>query len=156
MGGGAVYDLGCYCTTMILSMTDLEPEYVMGRAEFNDFGVDVFTAALIKFKNGMRASFNVGMIFDPGSDARFDRLYIHGSTGCIRSDVEYNQDGELCYTIVSEGKKIERKVTAKQNYALESSQFGRCIENGESPFVTSDFSIKNAKLLDRILEKIGY
>ena len=100
--------------------------------------------------------FTVGMIFPAGSHARQDRLYIHGSKSSISSDVAYNQAGELCYTIISEGKKIERKVTAKQNYALESSQFGRCIENGESPFVTSDLSIKNAKLLDRILEKIGY
>ncbi len=91
MGGGAVYDLGCYCTTMILSMTDSEPEYVKAEAEFNDKGVDVFTSAIMRFKNGVRAAFTVGMIFPPGSDARQDRLYIHGSKGTIRSDVEYNQ-----------------------------------------------------------------
>ena len=156
MGGGALYDLGCYCTTMILSLTDSEPEFVLADAEFSEEGVDVFTSAIMRLKNGVRAAFTVGMIFPAGSHARQDRLYIHGSKGSISSDVAYNQAGELCYTIISEGKKIERKVTAKQNYALESSQFGRCIENGESPFVTSDFSIKNAKLLDRILEKIGY
>ena len=156
MGGGALYDLGCYCTTMILSMTDSEPEYVMGNAEFNDYGVDVFTAALIKFKNGMRASFNVGMIFDPVSDSRFDRLYIHGSKGCIRSDVEYNQSGSLSYTIVTKDGEIIRTVETKHNYTLEIEQLTRCIENNEKQHVTPEFSVRNAILMDELLNKIGY
>lgn len=154
MGGGAVYDLGCYCTTMILSLTDSEPEYVMANAEFNDKGVDVFTAVQMKFKNGLRAAFNVGMIFEPGSDARWDRLYIHGSKGSIRSDVEYNQAGELVYTLISEGKSLERKIKARQNYALETEQLGRCIENGEKPHVSPEFSIRNASVIDAVLEQI--
>lgn len=156
MGGGAVYDLGCYCTTMILSMMDSEPEYVKAKAEFNDKDVDVFTSAIMKFRNGIRAAFTVGMIFPPGTDARRDRLYIHGSKGTISSDVEYNQAGELCYTITSEGKETPRKISARQNYTLETEQLGRCIENSEEPLVSSDFSIKNAKLLDEVIEQIGY
>ncbi len=156
MGGGAVYDLGCYCTTMILSLTDSEAEYVKAEAEYNDKGVDVFTSAIMKLRNGVRAAFTVGMIFQPGSDARRDRLYIHGSKGIISSEVEYNQAGELCYTIISDGEETLRKISAKQNYRRETEQLGRCIENGESPFVSPDFSIKNAKLLDEILKQIGY
>lgn len=156
MGGGAVYDLGCYCTTMILSLTDSEPDYVMGKAEFNDEGVDVFTAVQMRFKNGLRASFNVGMIFEPGSDARRDRLYIHGSKGTISSDVEYNQAGDLSYTVTVDGKKTERKIKAEQNYKLESEQLGRCIEKGEEPHVSRDFSLRNAGLMDSILAQIGY
>lgn len=156
MGGGAVYDLGCYCTTMILSMTDSEPEYVKAEAEFSEKGVDLFTSAIMKLRNGVRAAFTVGMFFPPGTDGRQDRLYIHGSKGAIRSDAEYNQAGELCYTITSEGKETLRKIPVRQNYALETEQLGRCIENGEEPFVSPDFSIKNAKLLDAVLERIGY
>ncbi len=156
MGGGAVYDLGCYCTTMILSMTDSEPEYVKAEAEFNDEGVDIFTSAIMKFRNGLRAAVTVGMIFPPGTDARQDRLYIHGAKCTISSDVEYNQAGDLCYTITSEGKKTLRKISVRQNYTLETEQLGRCIENGEEPFVSPDFSIKNARLIDTILEQIEY
>lgn len=156
MGGGAVYDLGCYCTTMIQSLTDSVPEYVMADAEFNEHGADIFTAVIMKFKNGVRAAFNVGMIFPPERDARQDRLYIHGTKGVIRSDVEYNQEGDLHYTILAKGKKTERWVAAEQNYSLEIRQFGRCIENGEKPHISQQFSIKNAQLLDMILSKIGY
>ncbi len=156
MGGGALYDLGCYCTTMILSLVDSEPETVMANAEFSDKGVDVFTAAIMKFQNGVRAALNVGMIFPAGSDARKDRLYIHGSKGCIDSAVEFNQAGELSYVIRNADGETRRTVSAKQNYALEVAQLGRCIENGEKPHISSEFSIRNAMLLDRIFAQIGY
>ena len=63
LGGGAIYDLGCYCTTMILSLVDSAPDFVMAKAEFNDKGADVLSSVILKFENGARAVFNVGMIF---------------------------------------------------------------------------------------------
>ena len=156
LGGGAVYDLGCYCTTMILSLIDSETEYVMANAEFNDKGADVFSAGLIKFKNGVRAAFNVGMIFDPANNGRRDRLYIHGSKGTIVSDVEYNQSGRLTYTINTGIKEYQPTINAGYNYMLEVEQLGRCIESGEKPHISEEFSIRNAEVLDKILEQIGY
>lgn len=156
LGGGAVYDLGCYCTTMILSLIDSEPEYVMANAEFNDKGADVFASAIMKFKNGARAAFNVGMIFDPGKDGRRDRLYIHGTKGTITSDVEYNQAGKVSYTIKTGTSEYHPSINVYHNYMLEVEQLGRCIENGETPHVSPEFTIKNAEVLDKILAQIGY
>nr|MCR5236010.1 Gfo/Idh/MocA family oxidoreductase [Lachnospiraceae bacterium] len=153
-GGGALYDLGCYCTTMILSLVDSNPDYVLGRAEFNEEDVDIFSSVLMKFTNGVRASFNVGMIFRPETDDRWDRLYIHGTEGYIVSNIEYNQSGTLHYTVFSKDGIRERSFEARQNYALETEQFGRCIENNEEPHVSAEFSIRNAELLDMIMESI--
>ena len=156
LGGGAIYDLGCYCTTMILSLIDSEVTGVMANAEFNDKGADVFSSALLKFENGARAAFNVGMIFEPGADGRRDRLYVHGSKGTIVSDVGYNQDGRLTYTVKAGNKEYHPVIDAGQNYMLEIEQLGRCIESGEQPHITSDFTVKNAGLLDMILAEIKY
>ena len=155
-GGGAMYDLGCYCTTMIMSLIDSEPEMVKASAEFSDLGVDYMTAGLIRFKNGARAAFNVGMVLGQNTNSRYDRLYVHGTKGSIRSDVEYNQEGEVSYRIYTSEGMRERKVFVPQNYALEIEQLGRCILSGEKPHVTSDFSIKNAKLIDTVLKEIGF
>ena len=160
-GGGAFYDLGCYCTTMILTLAEAcdvawNPAYVKAVAEFTEEGVDMMTAGIMQFEGGLRASFNVGMNLGADSNARFDRLYVHGSKGCIRSDVEYNQEGELKYTVISEGKILERNVHAGQNYALELEQMNRCILYGEKQHVTPEFSIANAKLMDTVLKEIGY
>ena len=156
MGGGAVYDLGCYCTTLILSLIGSDIDYVKADAEFNDEGADLFAAAIMKFKNGVRAAFNVGMIFDPSDDGRRDRLYIHGSKGTIVSDVEFNQSGKLTYTIKAGMKEYHPTVDAPHNYMLEIEQLGRCIENGETPHITPEFSLRNAKVLDMVLGQIGY
>lgn len=156
MGGGAVYDLGCYCSTLILSLVDSEVDTVMAQAEFNEYGADVLASALLKFRNGVRAAFNVGMNLGVESNARKDRLYVHGTKGVIDSPVEFNQAGELSYTITAGGKTTVRTVSAPQNYSLEVAQLGRCIESGEKPFITEEFTVKNAELLDAVLGQIGY
>ena len=155
-GGGAMYDLGCYCTTMILSLIDSEPAFVKASAEFSDLGVDLMTAGLIRFENGARASFNVGMMLGDNSNSRFDRLFIHGTKGSIRSDVEYNQEGNVTYKIFTHEGVTEKSVFVPHNYCMEVEQLGRCILGDEKPHVTPEFSIKNAELIDRVLKEIGY
>ena len=156
LGGGAMYDLGCYCTTMILSLIDSEPEFVGASAEFSDKGVDMSTSSIIRFANGARASFQVGMILGEDSNSRYDRLFIHGSKGSIRSDVEYNQAGEVSYKIYVEDTVTERKVEVPHNYSLEIENLSRCVLNNETPHVSAEFSLKNIKLMDSILSKIGF
>ena len=159
-GGGALYDLGCYCTTMILSLIDSEPDFVKAVAEFSDEAVDVNTAAIVRFKNGVRASFNIGMILGHNTNSRFDRLYVHGTKGNIRSEVEFNQEGEVCYRIVenawSDKKVVERRISVPHNYALELEQLNQCILGNATPYITPEFSIKNAELMDKVFKEIGY
>lgn len=155
-GGGAMYDLGCYCTTMILSLIDSTPTSVIANARYTELGVDELTNAIIKFKNGVNATFTVGMILGKDSGSRFDKLYIHGAKGAIRSDVEFNQSGELSYKIYLDKEIIERKISVPQNYSLEIAQLNSCILNGEPQHITPDFSIKNAELMDEVFRKIGY
>ncbi len=156
LGGGAMYDLGCYCTTLILSLVDSDPEFVRACAEFSDREVDKMTAGLIRFKNGVRASFNVGMILGRDTDFRYDNLYIRGTKGCVRSEVCFNQDGDACYRILTPEGEIEKSLSMRNNYTLEVEQFGRCILNGEKPLITPEFSLKNAELLERVLKEAGY
>lgn len=156
LGGGAMYDLGCYCTTMFLSLLDSDPEFVEASAEFSDEGVDLSTAGIIRFSGGVRASFNVGMILGEDSNSRFDRLFIHGTRGSIKSEVEYNAEGETSYRIYTDDGMIVRSIRNRNNYSLEVEQFGRCILDDEKPCISEDFSIKNARLIDTVLNEIGY
>ncbi len=114
------------------------------------------TSAMIRFQNGVRAAFNVGMVLGENTNSRYDRLYIHGSKGCIRSDVEYNRQGEVSYRIFIADEVVERKVSIPQNYSLEIAQMCRCINGEETPHITPEFSIKNSELMDRIFTEIGY
>lgn len=154
-GGGAMYDLGCYCTTMILSLINSDVTEIHASADIKN-GVDYLTVAGLNFANGARASFTVGMALGANTNGRYDRLYIHGTKGSIISAVEYNQEGKLSYTISAEGKSIIRNIDAPQNYALELDQLNACILNVDSPHITEEFSLKNMRLIDRVLKEIGY
>ena len=155
-GGGAMYDLGCYPTSMFLSLIDSEPDFVTACAEYSDKGIDLLTSGSIRFKNGIRASFNVGMILGTDLDHRFDRLYIHGTKGSIWSEIPYNSHGEWSYRISTPEGITERKVSIPQPYSLEAEQLCRRILYGENLVVTPEFSIKNAVLMERILTEMGY
>lgn len=163
-GGGAVYDVGCYCSTMILTILNAASNKgyrdgianLMADAYFSDNGVDELAQTMIEFEDGIRATFNVGMNLGVDTHHRYDRLFIHGDKGFIRSDVEYNQSGEVSYKVVSEGREIIRKVNVSNNYCLEVSQLTRAILGQEKPYITEDFSLTNARLLDDVLAKIGY
>ena len=154
--GGALYDLGCYNTSLILRLLGEEPESVQASAVYSDQNVDRLTTGILTFKGGTSAAFTCGMVLPTDMNQRLDRLLVHGTKGKIVSDVEYNQEGECSFTVVTEEGTQVRKVTARQNYALETEQFGRCIRQGETPFVSNEFTMMNSRTIDRLLESIGY
>ena len=154
--GGCLYDLGCYCTSQILWMFGEEPEQVWAVSDFSEEQVDMLTTGILKFRNGARANFTCGMVLKTDGDKRIDRLQIHGTKGYIKSDVEFNQEGSLCYTVCVDGKEETKTVLARHNYCLEVEQLGRCIAEGEAPHVSNEFTMKNARTLDRLLDKIQY
>lgn len=154
--GGSTYDLGCYCTTMALWMFGEAPEKVQAVATFSDQNIDTLTTAILTFPGGKRATLTSGMLLSTDKDYRIDRLIIHGTKGCIKSDVQFNQSGELQYRVWVEGVETMKTVPTPHNYALESDQLSRCILGLEKPYITEEFSVVNAKVIDRILEEIGY
>ena len=153
--GGSVYDLGCYCTSLLLWMLG-EPEGVRAVADFSDRNVDRLATGYLIYPNGCRAAFTCGMTLATGQDRRVDRMAFHGTRGVLRSDAEFNQAGRLSYQIVTDGGVVTRYVDAPQNYSLEVAQLGRCIALGEAPHVSRTFTLANARTLDRMLEAIGY
>ncbi len=154
MGGGSMYDLGCYSTSLILSLVDSRPVLVKADAEYTDSGIDILANGLIRFENGVRATFSAGMML--GKIGRYDRLFIHGSKGYLRSEIGFNQSGESEYKIVSNGETIIRHVTMPHNYSLEAEHLSHCILKGEKPVITPEYSIRNAELLDALLADMGY
>lgn len=153
--GGSVYDLGCYCVSQAVWLLG-EPEWVGAVADFSDQRVDCLATGLMRYAGGARAAFTCGMVLATEQYKRLDRLQIHGTKGVLRTDAEFNQAGRLSYQIITDGETVTRSVEAPQNYSLEVAQLGRCIANGEPPLVSAEFTLANARTLDRVLEAIGY
>ncbi|MBR6028226.1 MAG: Gfo/Idh/MocA family oxidoreductase [Clostridia bacterium] len=152
-GGGAMYDLGCYPLSMALWLMDREPASVRAVAQFSERHIDLVTTTMLMYEDGAVARLDCGMIL-PAS--RLDRLHIYGTEGEIHSPFEFNQPGEIPYTLIRGGKREERTVTAANNYTLEVEQLGRCIQKGETPHVSKAFSLRCAAVMDAVLSEIGY
>ena len=153
--GGALYDVGCYCTSLTQWLLGEEPISVDASAEFTDQHIDIHTNAIMKYPSGARASITCGMCLG-GESNRIGRFTICGSKGMIISTVMFNAEGELEYTVVADGKTEVNTVSTPDNYGLEIEQFGRCITDGEIPFVSNDFTVMNAKVVEKIHKTIGY
>lgn len=159
--GGSLYDLGCYNTSEILWMLGEEPEEIKASADFSYENVDMFTQAFMKFAGGKRASMKCGMVLQnsaclDGDFHRLDECVIFGTKGSLTCRAQFNEDGELQYTVCADGKEETKTVITPQNYGLEAAQLGRCITDGETPHVSHEFTLANARTMDRILTEIGY
>ena len=157
--GGCLYDLGCYNTTQILWMLEEEPERIQAISDFSEEGIDVYTTTIMNFKSGKRASLNCGMVLSTKIEGQFDRIdsfRIHGTKGFIKSETQFNQCGKLSYVVSVGGKEEVKVIETPQNYCLEVEQFGRCIVEGEQLHVSNEFTLKNARVMDRILKAINY
>ena len=152
-GGGAQYDLGCYAVSMATRMLGKEPETGLAHAFFSDGGIDLFSSALLLYEDGITATLDCGMLLEIG---RLDRFHILGTEGEIHSPVEFNQRGEIPYTVIRNGREETKFVTAPNNYMLEVEQLSRCIRTNEKPLVSRGFSLMTARVTDRILDAIGY
>jgi predicted dehydrogenase len=156
--GGCTYDLGVYNTSLILRMLGEAPVHVQAIADFSDKGIDKLTSVIMHYEDGKTAAFTCGMVLATEKDCHIDRFEIQGIKGTLRGEnFVFNGAGELSYSITDMHGNIETKVVSTpHNYKLEVEQLGRCIMVGEKPSVTSDFSITNALIIDKILKSIGY
>jgi len=151
--GGAMYDLGCYAVSMAMWMIGKEPDTVRASAQFSPKGIDLFTSALLLYNDESVAALDCGMLLPRG---RLDRFRIFGTKGTIVSPVEFNQSGEIPYTVIRDGVSETKTVSVRDNYTLEVEQLGRCVRGLEKPHVSREFSLLVARVTDRILAEIGY
>ncbi len=156
--GGCTYDLGVYCSSFILRMLGKEPTRVQAISSFSPEGIDLHTSVLMDYDTGAKASFDCGMVLATEKNSFLNRFKIHGTKGSLEDIVfGFNAPGELSYRIKDfEGRDEVKVIQVPQNYCLEVEQLGRCITDGEQPAVSEDFSLANARVIDRILQAISY
>ena len=57
--------------------------------------------------------------------------------------------------ITDEGETV-RTIDVPNNYSLEIEQFSKAVRGEEKPYITEDFSVRNASLIDSVLKEIDY
>jgi predicted dehydrogenase len=153
-GGGALYDIGCYCIQAARTGFGAEPKRVVGLIERDPtLGTDRLTSALMEFDRG-HAIFSVST-----QTVAYQRVHFVGTKGRIEIEIPFNaptdrptrlwvdETGDL----TGSGIRTEEFPTADQ-YTMQGDAFSRAIlEGGQAP-VTLEAGIANMRVIEAILK----
>lgn len=147
LGGGSLYDVGCYPLNFVQMVINEEPSEVHVVAEMEN-GVDVSASVLLKYESGKIAAIHSGF-------NAFGRNYseIIGTKGKLEIPDTFLDNEVSIFLETDEGVK-EISIPGCHRYTLEIEDFSRAVLLGEKPLFSLDESLRNSRIMDRILEKL--
>jgi xylose dehydrogenase (NAD/NADP) len=146
VGGGALYDVGCYPIHAARLLLGLEPIAVTCSSSFfaEDKDVDIMTSGLIEFPEGISLTFECGMLAEPRN-----RLEIVGDNGRIEIPDAFNcsMSSSRIRIIQNKEDRLESFGPA-DHYELQMNDFSKRILAGNPlQYQTSD-AILNAAVIE--------
>ena len=154
IGGGGLYDIGCYAVRAGRWFFDSEPEAVCAIMDRDpEFGIDRLTTGAIRFPNGAHLSFTVAT-----QSALAQKLTILGTEGCMVLDAPFNCPSDHAAQLViddgpdvlGKGRKVEILPPANQ-YQLQAEEFSRRISSGDIALNGSANVIRNAATIEALM-----
>lgn len=149
LGGGVIYDLGCYCTSFIRYIMGQEPTDISVVAGVHpEYLVDMHAMCAMKFEGGKTASYYAA--FDSFTDSV---RTIVGTKGVLAMPARYHEFGTITMRLTDAEGRHEFDVECTNHYDKMFRDFGAAIIEGRQPMVSLDFSLGNVMALDR---ELGY
>jgi predicted dehydrogenase len=153
LGGGGVWDIGCYCVTMSRYLFEQEPVRLVSLVEFDPvMKTDRLASVIMEFPGG-QALFSVSTQL-----CDFQRMQVLGSLGHLEVKIPFNAPVDRPTRVAQDkGSILLDEVTVHEyptanQYTLMGEAFCRAIlEDGEVPVPFED-SLANTKALSAIFE----
>lgn len=151
MGGGALYDVGCYLISAGRLLLGREPKAATVRSLVSpDYGdVDLMAAGLLEFGDGLNMTFQCGM------RAEFrDTVEIIGTDGRIDIPAAFLPWPGLTanYSVTVKGERREEQAEALNTYRLQVDRFARSILNAEPLAFDPTDAVANMKVIGACLQ----
>jgi predicted dehydrogenase len=153
-GGGALYDIGCYCIHASRYAFGGPPKRVVGLIELDpEFGTDRLTSAMLDFPGG-QAIFTCSTQLVP-----YQRVHFLGTKGRIEIEIPFNAPKDRptrmfideTGDIFGSGIVIEEFETADQ-YTMQGDAFSKAVvEGGEVPVPLED-AIANMAVIEAVFQ----
>jgi predicted dehydrogenase len=154
IGGGALYDIGCYAVLAGRYLFEAEPLRAVSLVDRDPaMGVDRLTSALLDFGGGRQVSFTVSTQSVP-----FQRVQVVGSTGRIELFIPFNaaRGGQMRLALDEGGALDGSGVTvetlpAAEQYRLEVEAFSRRVRGGTAPDASGlGEAVAQARVIDAL------
>lgn len=146
LGGGALYDVGCYPLSLMRLLAGSSPRVLDARGRHSERGVDVLVHAVLQFGDVL-AHLDCGLTL-PALDIHFEAIGTRGQLRLPNPFVAKNVEAELHVT-VDGAQRIERFAPV-DHYMLMAAHFERAVR-GEEPLRWGlDDALEQAEALDAI------
>jgi predicted dehydrogenase len=153
IGGGALYDIGCYGIISGRFLFEAEPRQVVALVDRDPtLGTDRTTTALMDFGGGRQLSFTVSTQCVP-----YQRVQVCGTRGRIEIQIPFNAPQGVATRIFTDdgseldGARISTEVLpACDQYTLEGEAFSRAVR-GDIPL---PYGVEDALLNMRVIDAI--
>lgn len=152
-GGGALYDIGCYCVTAGRFLFEAEPLRVLALIERDpDFGTDRTASALVDFGNGRRLDFTVSTQSVP-----YQRLHAMGTQQRLEIEIPFNApQGQATRLFIDDGQglggasAVTETMAPCDQYTLQGDAFSRAVRGEIALPYGIDDAICNMRVLDAL------
>jgi predicted dehydrogenase len=152
IGGGALYDIGCYGIVSGRFLFETEPRRAVALADRDPtLRTDRTTSALVDFGQGRQLSFTVSTQCVP-----YQRVQVFGTRGRIEIQIPFNAPQEATRILIDDGSALDGKSIATEvlgpcdQYTLESETFSRAVR-GEVPL---PYGVEDALMNMRTIDAI--
>ncbi len=151
LGGGALFDVGCYCVNISRTLVGGEPGEVSAFADYVDAEgggqVDSSLAGLLRFPEGVTASFDCGVDLE-----RRNLLEIVGTAGRLYLDNPFSLLEEA--SVIEEHhfgqESIKHKIAGANHFARMGEHFAEAVLNETPLRYGLDDAVGNARALEAL------
>lgn len=153
IGGGALYDIGCYAIISGRYIFDAEPVRCVGAIDRDPkFKTDRTTSALIDFGKGRHLTFTVSTQATP-----YQRVQILGDKGRVEIEIPFNAPlGAITRIYTDNGRKLGDesaktvKIPKSDQYQLQGEHFSRVVRGTEKLVYGLPDAIRQMRVIDAV------
>jgi predicted dehydrogenase len=150
IGGGAMYDIGCYAITAGRWFFEAAPQRVVAMIDLDPaFHTDRLASALLDFGGGRQLALTVST-----QAVRYQRVQLVGTLGSIEIEMPFNpaEGAETRYLIQSAGSTELRSITlpGANQYALQCDAFAHAVRNEPPTVAALDDAAINLRVIEAV------
>ena len=154
-GGGALFDIGCYCVNLSRMLFGGEPDGIRASVSRDDAtGTDVLTSAIMGFGDGI-AAFTVSTRAEPDQ-----RVHVYGTQGRISIGIPFNVPPDLPTEVfvTSGGDPPVRPDTEvltfepADPYTVQAERFATSVLDDEPTPIPPEDAIGNMRVIESIFD----
>jgi predicted dehydrogenase len=154
-GGGALFDIGCYCVNLSRMLFGQEPARVEASIQRDpELRVDVVTSALLEFPDGGIATFTCSTRAEPDQ-----RVHIYGTDGRISIGIPFNippdRPTEIFVTHGGEPPVAPATETVTfataDPYTVEAAAFADAVLHGRPTPTPPEDAVANLRVIEAIV-----